>query len=148
MSDKSKFLGLAFALGSLARAIALLGPWVLGLAIWPGAAAQNPLGAETNLESRRIETLMLHYTPPGGTIDQPQATTYIHSAILTLSYSVSHGTGSGVASFTPSIDGATTLPGGVGLQSGQPIDLLTELAPGTHTFRVSETNNVGNTSQF
>jgi hypothetical protein len=98
------------------------------------------------LEPRHTETLILDNTPPVITIVQPQPTTYTHSATLTLDYSVSDGTGSGVGSVTPTMDDATTLPGGVGLQSGQPIRLLKELKLGTHTFRVSASDNVNNTA--
>jgi hypothetical protein len=96
------------------------------------------------LEPRHTESLILDNTPPAITVVQPQATTYTHSAVLTLGYTVDDGAGSGVASFTPALDGATTLPGGVGLQSGQPIGLLTELPLGTHTFSVNAVDNVGN----
>src|SRR5262249_24399648 len=65
------------------------------------------------LEPRHTETLTLDNTPPVVTIVQPQATTFTHSSVLTLNYSEDDGAGSGVASFTPTIDGATTLPGGV-----------------------------------
>jgi hypothetical protein len=89
--------------------------------------------------------VILDTTPPVISIVQPQATTYPHCGVLTLNYTVDDGTGSGVASFTPTMDGRITLPGGVGLQSGQPINLLTELALGTHTFSVTATDNVNNT---
>jgi hypothetical protein len=98
------------------------------------------------LEPRHTTTLKLDNTPPVISIAQPQATTYPHCGVLTLTYTVDDGTGSGVASFTPTMDGRITLPGGVGLQSGQPINLLTELALGTHTFSVTATDNVNNTS--
>jgi hypothetical protein len=42
------------------------------------------------------------------------------------------------------MDGATTLPGGVGLQNGQRIRLLRELSLGTHTFTVTANDNVNN----
>jgi hypothetical protein len=96
------------------------------------------------LEHRHTSTLILDTTPPVISIVQPQATTYTHSATLTLNYSVSDGTGSGVASFTPTMDNSATLPGNVGLQSGQPISILTELALGVHTFTVNAADNIGN----
>lgn len=80
--------------------------------------------------------------PPTITITQPAATTYLHNSILTLNYSVTDG-GSGVAGFTPTMDGSTTLAG-QGLASGQVINLLTELSTGAHTFSVSAIDNVGN----
>lgn len=97
------------------------------------------------LEPRHTETLILDNTPPVITIIQPQATAYTHTATLTLNYSVDDGTGSGVASFTPTMDGAITLSDGTSLQSGQPIRLLKQ-SLGTHTFRVSTSDNVNNSS--
>jgi hypothetical protein len=98
------------------------------------------------LEPRHTATVILDTTPPVITIAQPQATAYPHSAILTLNYNISDGTGSGVASSNSTMDGATTLPGSVGLNSGQPISLLTELALGTHIFRVTAADNLGNSA--
>jgi len=65
--------------------------------------------------------------PPTITIIQPAATKYLHSDVLTLNYSEAD-TGCGVGSVTPRLDGLTMLDGH-GLQSGQAISLLTELAP-------------------
>jgi hypothetical protein len=96
------------------------------------------------LEPRHTATVILDTTPPVISIVQPQPTTYTHSSVLTLNYTISEGTGSGVRSFTPTMDGATTLPGGLGLQNGQPISLLTELTLGTHAFSVTAADNVGN----
>lgn len=96
------------------------------------------------LEPRHTTTVILDTTPPVISIVQPQATNYTHSATLTLNYSVSDGTGSGVASFTPTMDGSPTLPGNIGLQSGQAISLLTELALGPHTFSITAADNIGN----
>jgi hypothetical protein len=67
---------------------------------------------------------------------------YPHNSILTLNYNVTDA-GSGVAGFTTTMDGSTTLAGH-GLASGQVINLLTELATGAHTFSVAATDNVGN----
>jgi hypothetical protein len=50
-----------------------------------------------------------------------------------------------VASSVSTIDGATTLPGPINLQSGQSIKLLTELTLGPHTFSV-KTTDVGNSA--
>jgi hypothetical protein len=96
------------------------------------------------LEPRHYDVFTLDNTPPIATISQPTATPYVHSAMLTLSYTVSDGSGSGVQSFTPKMDGATTLPDGTGLANGQPINLLTEMTLGTHTFSVDSVDNVNN----
>jgi hypothetical protein len=96
------------------------------------------------LEPRHTETVTLDNTPPVNSISQPQAIAYPHSAVLTLGYSVSDGTGSGVASVTPTMDGATTVTGVPSLQSGQPINLLTALMLGAHTFKVASADNLNN----
>ena len=85
----------------------------------------------------------LDNTPPVITIVQPAAVSYLHSATLTLNYRVNDGTGSGVATVTPEMDGNTTLAGN-GLASGQPISLLTELPLGTHTFTIAASDNLSN----
>jgi hypothetical protein len=82
-------------------------------------------------------------TPPVITITQPAVIQYPHNATLTLYYSVSDGTGSGIQSFKPLMDNATTV-GNYGLQSGQAINLLTEMNLGQHTFTVTATDNAGN----
>jgi hypothetical protein len=87
---------------------------------------------------------VLDTTPPVITISQPAASPYPHNATLTLSYSVSDGTGSGVASSTPTMDGSPSLPDGHSLASGQAINLLTEMSLGTHVFRITAADNVGN----
>jgi hypothetical protein len=97
------------------------------------------------LEPRHTTTVILDTTPPVISIAQPQATSYPHSAVLTLHYSVDDGTGSGVQSSTALMDNNTTLPDGTGLQSGQAINLLTELTLGQHTFTIDAVDNVGNT---
>jgi hypothetical protein len=97
------------------------------------------------LEPRHTDTtLTLDNTPPVVSIVQPQATNYTHSAVLTLNYSANDGAGSGIGLFAPTMDGKTTLPGGVGLQNGQQIHLLRELSLGTHTFTVVANDNVNN----
>jgi hypothetical protein len=96
------------------------------------------------LEPRNTTTMILDSTPPVTTIAQPQAISYVHSATLTLNYSISDGDGSGVATSTPTIDGTSTLPGNISLENGQPIHLLTELPLGIHTFRANAVDNVGN----
>ena len=102
--------------------------------------ATCPLGFLT--EPRHSSQISLDNTPPVITIAQPAPTTYTHSQVLTLSYTVDDGGGSGVQSFVPTMDGQTTLDGH-GLQSGQAIDLLTELSLGSHTFRIDASDNLG-----
>ena len=82
--------------------------------------------------------------PPVITINQPAATTYTHSAKLTLNYKVTDG-GSGVATVSPTMNGSPTVAG-LGLSSGQAIPLLTSLALGPNTFAINSTDNVGNHS--
>ena len=83
-------------------------------------------------------------TPPVISIAAPVAGPYSHSSPLTLSYSVTDAL-SGVNSFTPSLDGSTTLAGH-GLASGQPINLLTELGLGSHTFMITASDNATNSA--
>jgi FIMAH domain-containing protein len=97
-----------------------------------------------NVEDAKTLSVTLDTTAPLASINQPTATNYPHSATLTLSYSVDDGSGSGVSSFTPTLDGAATLPDGKGLASGQAIPLLTELSIGRHTFAIDSVDNVGN----
>jgi hypothetical protein len=92
--------------------------------------------------ARPIGPIKVDEKPPVIAITQPAATTYLHNDTLTLMYSVTDG-GSGVAGFTATMDGSTTLAGH-GLSSGQVINLLTELSVGPHAFAVSATDNVGN----
>ncbi len=89
------------------------------------------------------ESVFLDTTAPVITINQPVSGNYTHSQTLTLDYSVSDGAGSGVKTFGATLDGSSTL-NGHGLQSGQAINLLTELPLGPHTFVVTATDNVGN----
>lgn len=95
------------------------------------------------LEAQRTAHVVLDNTPPVITIVQPTATEYPHSAVLTLDYSANDGGGSGVASLTASLDGASTLAGH-GLESGQAIQLLTELSLGSHDFTVEAADHLGN----
>jgi hypothetical protein len=90
-----------------------------------------------NDEPAHETVVYLDGTPPQVAIAQPTATAYVHSATLTLSYSVADAA-SGVATVTAMLDGSATLA------SGQPINLLTQLALGTHTFAVSSSDQVGN----
>jgi SdrD B-like domain len=90
----------------------------------------------------------LDSTAPVATITNPAATQYGHSDTLTLSYSVSDGSGSGVKSVTPRMDGqtATQFCGATSpncLDSGQSVYLYSmSLTP--HTFSVDSVDNVGN----
>ena len=95
------------------------------------------------LEPRHLQTATLDTTPPVATITQPAATQYGHNATLTLGYSVSDGSGSGVKSFTPKMDGQTAAQFGASLDSGAPISLLS-MSLGTHTFSVDSLDNVNN----
>lgn len=98
-----------------------------------------------NVESGKTVIVRIDEIAPTITINQPTATQYPHSAVLTLDYTVVDTGGSGLDSFTARLDGATTLAGH-GLASGQAIDLLTELALGTHTFRIDAVDKAANTS--
>jgi FIMAH domain-containing protein len=82
--------------------------------------------------------------PPVITIVQPAPTQYLHSDVLTLDYSVADS-GCGVSSVTPRMDGMTMVHGH-GLESGQAINLLTELTTGDHTFTIDAVDNVGGAS--
>jgi FIMAH domain-containing protein len=81
---------------------------------------------------------------PAIAITQPGATGYPHSATLVLDYAVTDAC-TGVASFKPTLDGSPTLSGH-GLADGQAIDLLTQLALGSHAFEIDALDNVGNPS--
>jgi len=94
-------------------------------------------------ESPQAHLVDLDNTAPVIRITQPAATQYAHSTVLTLQYDVGDGAGSGVASFTPTMDGAGTLSGH-GLLSGQVITLLAELALGPHTFMIRAVDHVDN----
>ena len=104
----------------------------------------NDLFACGLTEPRHSVHLVLDTTPPVSMISQPTATEYPHNATLTLGYTVTDGRGSGVASFTPTMDGSPTLPDGHALGSGQMISLLTELTLGPHVFAIAATDNIGN----
>jgi hypothetical protein len=96
------------------------------------------------LEARHTATTILDNTPPVTTISQPTATQYTHADILTLSYTVDDGSGSGVKSSTAMMDGATTLPDGTAVTgTGEMIPLLI-MPLGTHTFSVSSVDNLNN----
>lgn len=97
-------------------------------------------------ETPHVRIVTLDNTPPVTTIVQPAASPpYTHDQTLTLNYTVSDGSGSGVKSFTALMDGSPALAGH-GLLSGQVIQLLTEMSLGSHTFTVNATDNLGNSS--
>lgn len=96
-----------------------------------------------NDESSHSTNAALDAIPPVATIVQPMATQYGHSDPLPLGYSVSDGSGSGVNSFTPKMDGATAQQFGASLDSGQTLSLYsTQVGP--HTFSVDSIDNVNN----
>lgn len=103
-----------------------------------GSGPTDPLAPEPV----HNETYYLDTTAPAIVVTQPAPVTYVHSATLTLGYTVTDG-GSGVKVVTPTLDGAHTLAGH-GLPNGQAINLLTELPLGPHTFKVDALDNVDN----
>jgi hypothetical protein len=119
-----------------------------------------PVGTETNSAFTNSRTVfdvagnstawgpigpnMVDKKPPAIVINQPMATQYVHSATLTLNYTVTDG-GSGVGTFTPTMNGSTTV-GGSGLPSGRMISLLTTLPLGPNTFAITAADKVNNTS--
>lgn len=98
-----------------------------------------------NAEADQTVVVRIDVEPPTIAIVQPAATTYPHSATLTLDYAVSDTGGSGLDVVTVLLDGSPTLAGH-GLASGQAIALLTELSLGTHVFSVTATDRAGNSS--
>lgn len=102
-------------------------------------------GKNGMVEVTHSTTVILDNTAPVIAIVQPTATEFPHSAILTLDFSASDGTGSGVATTTSTLDGSPTL-NGRGLPSGQVINLLLELALGPHAFAVQSADRVTNSS--
>jgi hypothetical protein len=95
-------------------------------------------------EPRHLTRLTLDNTPPVTTFVQPAANAqYGHSDTLALSYSVSDGSGSGVKSLTPKMDGQTAAQFGASLNSGASISLLS-MSLGNHTFSVDSVDNVDN----
>ncbi len=95
------------------------------------------------LEPRTMATAILDNTPPVAGITSPTATQYGHSDPLPLNYSVSDGSGSGVKSFTPAMDGQTAAQFGASLDPGQTIYLYS-MSLGSHTFSVDSLDNVNN----
>ena len=96
------------------------------------------------LEPRHTQTVTLDNTPPVATITQPTATQYTHADILTVSYLVSDGTGSGVKSSTPKMDGSTTLPDGTQVTGDKQMIPLLIMPLGPHTYSVDSVDNVNN----
>jgi len=128
-----------------------LAPGTHSVAVNLGGVADGPYdfqySAESfanSLEPRHTAPVILDNTAPLIAINQPQAISYPHSAVLTLGYSADDGTGSGVQNLTALMDGLSSLAGH-GLANGQTIHLLTELALGDHTFAVTALDNVNNT---
>src|SRR5262249_25105399 len=97
-----------------------------------------------NVETTRALSLVLDTTAPVASIVQPAATSYPHSATITLDYSVSDGVGSGISTVTPTMHGASVLHDGPALANGQSIHLLTALLLGSPTFSVGAVGHVGN----
>ena len=85
-------------------------------------------------------------TPPAITIQEPGTQIYAHSDSITLTYGVNDGTGAGVQSVTPKMDGEPTLNDGTGLATGQAIDFLTQMTVGQHKFSVDAMDYAGNAS--
>jgi hypothetical protein len=85
---------------------------------------------------------MVDEKPPDINIAAPTASDYAHSATITLDYGATDG-GAGLQSITATLDGSSTVAGH-GLDSGQDINLLTDVGLGQHTFTVQAIDNVGN----
>jgi hypothetical protein len=83
-------------------------------------------------------------SPPVLEVTQPAATVYSHTEILTLDYSVTDVC-IGVEDSIASLDGLDLL-GGLPLDDGRPIDLLTELSLGIHEFRIDAVDALDNPS--
>lgn len=137
---------------------AAAGAQVIPTTAAPGASTTFPVSAPGittvtfhatdlagNDEAPRTLVVRIDELAPTIAIVQPAATTYPHSATLTLDYAVGDLGGSGLDAVTVLLDGAPTLAGH-GLASGQAIDLLTELSLGTHVFSVAATDRAANAS--
>jgi hypothetical protein len=81
---------------------------------------------------------------PEITVAEPRPIEYSHSETIVLDYGIAD-TCAGVDGFAATIDGAETLAGH-GLESGQPVHLLTELSLGAHTFAIQTSDAQGNAS--
>jgi hypothetical protein len=105
--------------------------------------AEDAAGNVGDVNTRRVT---LDNTAPLATIVQPTASSYTRDQRITLNYSVSDSA-TGVQSFTPTFDGSTTNPSGGTLATGQVLDLLNlRIGTGSHTFAVSATDHLANTS--
>lgn len=101
--------------------------------------------AAGNVEADKTVVVRIDEQAPTIAVIQPAATSYPHSATLTLDYQVADAGGSGLDVVTVLLDGSPTLAGH-GLASGQSIDLLTEISLGAHVFSISATDRAGNAS--
>ncbi len=97
-----------------------------------------------NDETSHATVAYLDNTPPAAAITAPAAVQYGHSDSFTITYSVSDGTGSGVKSSAPNIDGLTTLQDGTPVAYNQTVHLLTALSLGMHTFNALSVDNLNN----
>jgi hypothetical protein len=99
-----------------------------------------------NQEAPRSLTMTRDTTPPVIQLAQPASgAQYLHSATLTLAYTVADGQGAGVQRVSVTLDGQSTLEGQP-LPSGRAINLLTEVPLGLHTLQVVATDNLGHTT--
>ena len=107
--------------------------------------ATSMAGVAEHVNSK--QAIMLDNTPPAITVTQPAVVAYPHSSTLTLNFGLTDGQGSGVKTVTaPTLDGAGAI-GGQALANGLSINLLTQLALGSHTFVYGGAmDNVGNSS--
>jgi hypothetical protein len=110
------------------------------------ARATDASGNVTPPSSQPRIVILVDTTPPTIAITQPQPIAYVHSATLVLAYAADDGAGSGVKTRIATMDGSPTLAGH-GLAPLQPINLLTELSLGPHTFAVDATDFATNGSR-
>jgi hypothetical protein len=114
------------------------------LALGTHTAELTVLDQSSSFGRDTTEAVVRDSVGPVSAITQPAATTYPHSATLVLAYGVTDAC-TGVASFTPALDGSPMLAGH-GLATGQAIALLTELTLGSHQFTIAASDNAGNPS--
>lgn len=90
-----------------------------------------------NIEAEKIsKQVKIDKTPPAITVNTPQNKTYLHSDIITLSYS-SQDALSGLGTLNSTIDGDMQV------SSSQKLDML-QLSFGTHEFYIGSVDNAGN----
>ncbi len=94
--------------------------------------ASDPCRTATDVST----TVVIDTTPPVTTFTEPAASEYDTDDLGSIAYSVSDGTGSGVASDSVTLDGAAAT-------NGQVLDMFF-LNAAVHTLRVTATDNVGN----